>query len=85
MTLQSRLIETYKELFMKSVESKQPVHTIPDGIWESSRPGKEQKSNHSPIDNNSENTPHTTKDLNTTNKAADLMGNGYTTKKSAEH
>lgn len=27
---------------MKSVDKKKPVHTIPEGVWESSRPAQEQ-------------------------------------------
>lgn len=27
---------------MKNVDKKKPVHTIPKGVWESSRPAQEQ-------------------------------------------
>ncbi len=53
---------------MKAVDSKKPVQTIPDGVWESSHAvgkKKEQDSDH------------------LQNAATDLQGNGYPVPKSS--
>lgn len=54
---------------MKEIDSKKPVKTIPDGVWESSHDAakkKEQDSNHFQ------------------NAATDLQGNGYPVPKSSD-
>lgn len=53
---------------MKETEKKKPIPTIPKGVWESTRPVKEQKKN-----TKNDSTPST-----------DLQGNGYPKNKQGE-
>lgn len=56
---------------MKITEKKKPVKTIPDGVWESSRPGKYKGQEENKKD--------------TFNKTTDLQGNGYPVNKYKEN
>lgn len=49
---------------MKITEKKKPVQTIPKGVWESSRPGRNTEKGQ----------------VHVSNKTTDLQGNGYPVK-----
>lgn len=52
---------------MKITEKKKPVKTIPNGVWEASRPDSD----------NSEYDSHSDKKKCTFTPSTDLQGNGY--------
>jgi len=73
----SLIILIYRRFIMKAVDSKKPVKTIPDGVWESSH------------DTARQDNPYTSRkkeqDAHFQNAATDLQGNGYPVPKSSDN